>query len=119
MKTELTIEQSAKLIELGVSAEKASASAIHDEPCHRVYMPVFTLSDLLSILPKKIEARILNVRRTVQLEARWYGDCWLVRYSDLHNDIVDDQTEPIFVPELIDGLYKLILWCIEENHIEL
>lgn len=107
MKTKLTIEQSTRLIELGVSRDIASEIEIYDEPWHRAYYAVFTLTDLLAILPKKIEAEIQNVRRIVQLEVRWYDDCWLVRYSDFHGDIVDDKTNPKFDYELIDALYSL------------
>ena len=48
MKTELTIEESARLIELGVDAKLATRSLITNERR-------FKLEDLFSILPKEIE----------------------------------------------------------------
>lgn len=92
---------------------------IYDEPCHRAYMPVFTLTDLVSLLPKTIEAEILNVRRIVKLEVRWCDDCWLVRYSALCGDIVYDKTRPSLAYELVDALYEFIIWCIDNKYIKL
>jgi len=123
MKTELTIGQSQRLIELGVDADKASAmddkrTIIDGYPIFVPgYNPIFTLADLLGILPKKIEAKIQNVRRIVQLEVRWYGDCWLVRYSDIHDDIINDKTNPKLAYELIDALYDMLVWCIENKYL--
>lgn len=114
MKTKLTIEQSTNLIEHGIKEYKATAWMNITEFSPNDY-PVFTLADLLSILPKMIETEIQNVRRIVQLEIRWYGDCWLVRYSDLHGDIVDDKTPPVFASELIDALYSMAVWLIENK----
>jgi len=120
MKTELTIEQSQRLIELGVNPYLASSKVVEKHPIteNELQYPIFTIADLLSILPKKIEAEIQNVRRIVQLEVRWYDrlrDCWLVRYSDLHGDIVDDKTPAKLAHELIDALYSLAVWLIENN----
>lgn len=43
MKTQLTAEESAKLIELGVNPEKASESK-YNRYCQR-YLPIFTLAN--------------------------------------------------------------------------
>ena len=63
MRNLLTAEESAKLIELGVSPERASEIKVEvKEPsrgcpniyCSEVKHPIFTLTDILDILPKKI-----------------------------------------------------------------
>lgn len=134
MKSNLAPEQSQRLIELGIDPSKASAIRynISETEVYCGYAreivvvdgyidnylskePIFTLTDILSLLPKKIEAEIQNVHRIVQLEVRWNEDCWLARYSDLHGDIVDDKTTPKFAPELIDALYELLCWVLK-NH---
>lgn len=119
MKTNLTPEQSQRLIELGVNPSLASENTEYGAWADSEHgKPIFTLTDVISLLPKKIEAEIQNVRRVVQLEVRWHGDCWLARYSDLHGDIVDDKTSPKLDYELIDALYELTIWCIENNHLK-
>lgn len=74
MKDQVTsIEQSKRLIELGVPAEKASMCwvkdpneneyylAVHDEYCYEVAclepVPAFTVADLLGLLPPKISCQ--------------------------------------------------------------
>ena len=61
LKTQLTPEQSAKLIELGVSPERASkrnSSVAYGNGARGIMKvpetPIFTLTDLVSPLPKKI-----------------------------------------------------------------
>jgi len=119
MRTKLTIEQSNRLIELGVNPYLASSKVVGKHPIteNELQYPIFTIADLLSILPKKIEAEIQHVRRIVQLEVRWIEDCWLVRYSDIHDDIIDDKTNPKLAYELIDALYSLVVWCIENKYL--
>ena len=63
MKTQLTAEESAKLIELGVSPERASERTPDYTDINntgrplerRELLPIFTLTDLIGILPKEIE----------------------------------------------------------------
>lgn len=70
---------------------------------------VFTLADLLSILPKEIE----NKRYGFIYLAMTY-DCdfgWMAIYRGIAH------YEARY--ELIDALYSLIIWCLEEKIIKL
>ena len=115
MKTKLTIEQSQTLIELGVDPKLASQSEIYDEPCHRSYMAVFTLADLLSILPKEIGNYELNINSTESEHFVSYilwdfmGNCTYIR------DYLSDNQ--FSAPELIDALNQLAIWCLENHYI--
>lgn len=115
MKTELTIEQSAKLIESGVPKEKASKIELtydRKKEIHTRYQ-IFTLADLFDLLPKNIEKHNLHIVAK--------DDYYLVSYS-LYSDLNDTEA---FIEdmcwahgdELIDALYALLLWVID-NHKE-
>ena len=68
MKTYLTIEQSAELINIGVSVDKASSYEI----VNYAIKPVFTLIDMFSIIPREIITEY--PRRLHNLEIIW-GRC--------------------------------------------
>jgi len=114
MKTELTIEQSQRLIELGVSVDKSSSSAIYDEPWHRAYYAVFTLADLLGILPKALrkDGMVNDYSLTMQWNKASY--VWRVSYA-----ATGDILGACDAYELIDALYGLIAFCIGNKYIEL
>lgn len=106
MKTTLTIDQSAELIKRGVSIDKASRRTpdYHDTP-------IFTLADLLSLLPKEIENGLYS------LDLMADNVEWDSVYSSAHVGY-----DPYFVAnekELIDVLYKTLLWTIDHNHVKL
>ena len=129
MKTQLTIEESARLIELGVDASLASKCQVqhesdfeveyrivpHDEFCYEMAslnpQPMFDLADLLSILPKEIED---NAGRHLPLAFSW--DIILCQWNAHYTCAT-----PLNIcaaPELIDSLYQLAIWCLENNHIK-
>lgn len=116
MKTTLTIEQSAELIKRGVDAYKASAIKANRDPVSlwtNRGEPMFTLYDLLSLLPKHIPFANAEWYLNIQWEISWGK--WLVQYLDFdHDDEVVNEEE---APELIDALYMLTLAVI--NHIKL
>lgn len=117
MKTNLTTEQSAELIKRGISVERASAvddirAIIDGVPTFSPGTnPIFTLADLLSLIPKKIE-----------LDEKFYLDMtfstrskWEICYINTANSRylnVEDSTE------LIDALNLMLIWCID-NHVKL
>ena len=109
MKKTLTIEESARLIEPGVDAKLASESEIYDEPCHRSYMAVFTLADLLSILPKEIE--VDKVKLSLVME--WQCDKWYACYMGRGRMVGDCSA-----PELIDALNQLLFCTIEQGYLK-
>lgn len=127
MKTALTPEQSAKLIELGIDPKLASKCRVqheaddeveyrivpHDEFCYEMASlnpsPIFDLSDLLSILPRKIMIH----RDGDTLSMIYHCGRWFVGYTNCaawcgHVKIA---------PELIDALYQLVQWVVEHDYI--
>ena len=136
MKQNLTIEQSADLIKRGVSADKASRIEKLYKPTMtqtgkviNVYTdnaPVFTLADLFALLPKDIEMDFPNADGGIDTE-----DCYLCTQWCINGDYADNHQWCVFytpgfqvvgdscAKELIDALYKLLLWAIDHNHVKL
>ena len=122
MRNLLTAEESAKLIELGVSPERASEIKVEvKEPsrgcpniyCSEVKRPIFTLTDILDILPKKITfGHRTNCRLKLQpivSSKDRISEVWQACY--LHTSLKANAE----APELIDALYSLLVWCLEEG----
>lgn len=113
MKLELTKEQSARLIELGVDASKASenttpgawADAGHGEP-------IFTLADLIGLLPKWIKYRYELYWLDMRVDK--YQEHWCADYRGGTYDCDEADTFQS-AEELIDCLYKLLVFLITEN----
>ena len=157
MKTLLTAEESAKLIELGISPERASMCLLNFDydseviPCEDVWEengrllanvndevidvdrkivpkdsdfdhsyandnPIFTLSDLVSLLPKKITfGHRTNCRLKMQpiiSSKDRISEVWQACY--LHTSLKANAESP----ELIDALYSLLLWCLEKGYVK-
>ena len=110
MKTQLTIEQSKHLIELGVPKEKASIPLDYIDVIYPNIF-IFTLIDLLEILPKEIyifdTPYYLNMVKTPKYSECFYA-CCNIRY------IIEGFNKS---DELIDALYKLFIWAFENNYI--
>lgn len=123
IKTELTIEQSAHLIELGVDPKLASKC----DPCMKIAdgvrgivkysnpKPIFILTDILTILPNVIDKIYeLNIDATEEYYSVGYI-CW--DEGDNGKAIVQDvKDDYILADELIDSLYQLLCWVIENNY---
>lgn len=122
MKTELTIEESAKLVELGVDPKMASKCNSTMKVCSsgrgiiRVpeTMPIFTLSDLLSILPNSVSPKA-DVY-TLQMVYDNYRHKWVVEYRTMGLGIRKHSEAE---KELIDSLYQLLIWAIEHNYVNI
>ncbi|MDE7349675.1 MAG: hypothetical protein K2N25_01300, partial [Muribaculaceae bacterium] len=133
-KTTLTIEESARLFELGVDAEKASKCRVqheadfeveyrivlHDEFCYEMAslnpQPIFDLSDLLSILPKEIDYNGLTYRLNMWVDkAIWYVEYVAEVEFNQWDTLNTDNFES---PELIDTLYHQAIWCLENGHLK-
>lgn len=117
MKNELTVEQSAKLIERGISKEKASAikewSDDVSQWTHRGD-PIFTLADLLGLLPKGICCEGLWIKLRI---TSWIDEPWFAGYENQVGAYVTPNKAPFSNDELIDALYELVLWCIDNRYI--
>ena len=117
MKTTLSIEESARLIELGVDAKLASKHTLGVQTptgIPNVYRkgddgkPIFTLSDLLSILPKEI---VLESGLHCDLKMQYVYKNWTAGYTPY--------VMSICTHELIDALNRLVIWCLTEKGINL
>lgn len=113
MKTTLTKEQSQHLIDLGVPKEKASDSW-HFKPVD-VYYPIFTLSDLLEILPPEIWN--FDIEGNMQFSMVYENGKWNVSYTEeyyeRHKCCIGYSKE-----ELVDALYELCVWTIENGYLK-
>lgn len=125
MKTALTIEQMKTLIKLGVDVSNAQHSyvfgelKVFDRACRETTelnsIPAFTIADLLDILPKKIEKEILGEKVCFNLEILWRDEmgAWISGY------LTGSKTLSFFFDDvLIDTLYELTIWCIEQEYIK-
>lgn len=151
MKIQLTAEESAKLIELGVSPERASMCLLNLDydseviPCEDVWEedgrllanvndevidvdrkivtkdsdfdhsyandnPIFTLADILDILPKKIKIH----RDGDTLSMIYHCGQWRVGYSNC----AEYCNHTKVAPELIDALYSLLVWCLGKGYVK-
>ena len=131
MKTELTIEESAKLIELGVDHKMASLKEfvpIHPEVLKGNaeyakpwgWFPKFRLDDILSILPKEIEDSNLDIISTqVDIKNHKKVSGWMVTYINSYNDLAFGDESVFQAPELIDALNQLAIWYLENKIIKL
>ena len=114
MKTQLTAEESVKLIEFGVSPERASESKYNRY--YQRYFPIFTLADIIDILPKKITfGHRTNCRLKMQpiiSSKDRISEVWQACY--LHTSLKANAE----APELIDALYSLLVWCLEKGYVK-
>lgn len=113
MKTTLTIEQSARLIELGVDERKASSIYYTIDPCDhkkRIRKYQFGLTDLLRILPKKIKSGSTTFRLRMGVDVS--DNYWVKYVSDPWGaDPFESYQEE---EDLIDAIYAMIVW-LKEN----
>lgn len=122
MKTQLTAEQSAKLIELGVSPERASesnSSVAYGNGARGIMKvpetPIFTLADILDILPKEINAFGIPARLQMYNHPAEY---WIASYVTYDGGTLTYQNPCSAEKELIDALYSLLVWCLEKGYVK-
>lgn len=132
MKNQVTsIEQSKRLIELGVPAEKASMVWEMDEDCARLkiwntdketrrvlhnkypnyYVAAFTVADLLGVMPPDIPAVVgQNHDYALTLSNNF---CWNLRYENSHtHQCIGEQLEF----DLVDLLCNRIEWIVPNGY---
>lgn len=117
MKTELTIEQGRRLIECGINASAyASTVLTFDDPVSQWTnrgAPVFTLTDLMILLPPRKPFADAEAYLNIHFELA--GHTWVAEYLDFDKD--DDVIVEKSATELIDALFLLCLWCIDNGYI--
>lgn len=109
MKQQLTKEQSQRLIELGLPTEKASASVVEEKQgngCSWTY-PVFTIGDLLEVLPKDLGVCGFDTL-IMEVQEKCGKYTWRALYYDSAGASFGHA-------ELIDALYELVVWCIKNK----
>lgn len=126
MKTTLTPEQSATLIAKGISADKASEKTpdwndINNtgKPLERrELLPIFTLADICSLLPKGVIHNSLSCKLRI---TSWYDEPYFAGYENQIGWYImgNPYDAPFSAEELIDALYDLLLWAIDHNHVKL
>ena len=87
---------------------------------------VFTLADLFSLLPKEIDVDFSNADGGIDTE-----DCCLCTQWCINGDYADNHQWCVFytpgfqvvgdscAKDLIDALYKCLIWAIDHNHVKL
>lgn len=125
MKKLLSAEQSTNLIAKGISADKASAQgekiykpvALQSGAIKRVfegYEPIFTLADILGLLPKGVIHNGLSCKLRI---TSWYDEPYFAGYENQVGKYImgNPYNAPFSAEELIDALYSLLCWVIEKN----
>lgn len=117
MKPSLTPSQSATLIAKGISAYKASEIKEYDDEVSRWThrgAPIFTLADILSLLPKELKYDSLGRPYILHIEIE--KDRAIAAYRRGWDSVVGADKR---CPELIDALYSLLCWVIDKGYIDL
>lgn len=120
-KTTLTPEQSATLIAKGISADKASfdscAIAV-GSAASTPTQPIFTLADICALLPKGVIHNGLSCKLRI---TSWYDEPYFAGYENQIGKYImgNPYDAPFDAEELIDALYELLLWAIDNGYIDL
>lgn len=124
MKTTLTVQESLELIKRRVSKYKASATYVgrweHSSEGSfadpESVEPLFTLADLLSLLPKEIDGCNLTIGASKE---EWRVAYELNELDENGDNFVITRTIMIqFAKELIDALFLALCNCLD-NHVKL
>lgn len=119
MKNKLTIKQSAKLIERGIQKEQATEVHVeYDKNIKPIIHPIFTLTDLLIIIPKIIKDN-KGIDYTLSLDFVYAKDNSMNTYwAAAYNYWSSESTLTLVFKkdsELIDVLSNLLLWTIDNG----
>ena len=111
MKGQLTKEQTQHLISLGIDKSKATGKIEVQIGNISEFQYRFTLRDLFEILPAEIYNKDgvccwlefeINKNICSARYSQWESDDYLIYFNE---------------EELIDCLYKLVIWCIENKYL--
>ena len=123
MQTKLTTEQSKHLIELGIPKEWASLLLPTDsyeveDIAVTTGIPIFEIDDLLAILPSSIFCRsefsTRQFDRYIITRELGQGKAEYILYYAC-KEVTLTLNPIIYEEELVVGLYKLLVWVLE-NH---
>ena len=109
-----------------VPYEKTTMTNIHVGLMHFEHKEIFTLADIFALMPKDIEMDFPNADGGIDTEDCYLCTQWCINgyYADNHQwcvfytpgfQVVGD----FCAKELIDALYKCLIWAIDNNHVKL
>lgn len=125
MKPTLTAEQSAALIKRGVSPDKASQSFAVAHAAANVRglvrippQPIFTIADLFAMLPKGVIHHGLSCKLRI---TSWYDEPYFAGYMNQVGKYImgNPYDAPFSAEELIDAIFTLLCWAIDNGHVKL
>lgn len=117
MKKDLTIEQSTRLLEFGVDARRASNFTstvmldVHGYECYDA-KPIFTLVDVIELLPTTIYSEERDVTYSLHIIKSEFQS--VVSYRHYANSKGFGPTKSS--SELIDALYQILIWTIQNKY---
>lgn len=118
MKTTLSVEDSAKLIELGVSPALANVRFDYDKNGNEIREYQFSLDCLLAILPKKItDRRVIYELRMGICNSLGGGEYWYIKYVNPFLD-TDELESFQSAEELIDAVYQELCWIKQQENVK-
>lgn len=81
-------------------------------------MPIFTLADVCELLPKGVIHNGLSCKLRI---TSWYDEPYFAGYENQIGKYImgNPYDAPFSAEELIDALYELLLWAIDNGHIDL
>lgn len=111
MKKHISVEQTNYLIDLGVDADKRSMSINEWDYNRSAYctVTVFSLSDMLDIIPKKISYE--GWPATIELSWDQINDGWIIKYISIAGRCLEIKR----TSELIDALYQMMVQYLTDN----
>ena len=133
----LSISQMLHLKELGIDTSKASMALVYRDaygdiveweivaewheldigehnPYIRSLYGTFTFKDLLDLLPKEISSNRVTYNLFIDYHEMHVAYCFVDRYGMSWVE----PTFSFFNRPLLDALYKMLVWCIENNYIK-
>lgn len=128
----LSIEQMEHLKEIGVNVDNASfcVNTEHEDKHIFTYdtyyslieyscetQPVFTLQDILDLLPVTVKSDYFGVQDTFYLDlgaSEVNKQNWFVQYCSSDGGCYQLSENK----ELIDAAYEMLCWCIENGYVE-
>lgn len=114
MKTILTPEQVQRLLDICDGVDTSNKTYPPAAPWQKVDNPLFNIGGILELLPKEIYD--IEGLVTLYLVMEYNGNnTWLASYREYCCCEIETETGPKVASELIDALYELLVWVLE-NH---
>ncbi len=117
IKTRLTIQESDRLIKLGIAPTKASLTQVaYDENLNPKRYSIFNLPDVIDLLPKKIKGEVYGTR--MELWIRVDKGHWTASYSYIFGDGTIYEEHKVDALDMIYAVYELLIRLLEKKIIK-